>query len=402
MGYRQQLEAQLQVNRGKASATMAEAKAEQAKSEQMLNELDRILPDLHQQKANVANHVKLTKKIDAEARAAKANVQSVQEMSIEDEKELTTIEKHAGRLGATEKLTKTKLDKLAKTLAPYKEAHTRKEKTAHLLKQAISQDKTAQARMKAAGKDLEQKARDRKFAEQVADEHLTGHVKGALFEAARAAHARAKAALKTAKQQTAKAAHDRNELAEEAKAAAAKSLKLDLDRMPELQEYFEVEAKLKAQHNLTQATKALVAEKKADVLRVKNQLKTAKAKAEHLEDAALSAHDAAGDNELKEAALESKVALEKRLLTQAVHQASVALATSAAAKAKVASMQHAHDVINSIHPPSASESEVAEAQKSAKKATDDTQEKKVNAKARGKKQGGQPASLLTSLLSYFS
>merc|ERR1712196_341018 len=87
--YRQQLEAQLQVNRGKASATMAEAKAEQAKSEQMLNELDRILPDLHQQKANVANQVKLTKKIDAEARAAKANVQSVQEMSIEDEKELT-------------------------------------------------------------------------------------------------------------------------------------------------------------------------------------------------------------------------------------------------------------------------------------------------------------------------
>lgn len=184
----------------------------------------------------------------------------------------------------------------------------------------------AQEALTTATKDLKHKAADRAFAEKIGVEHLTGHVQGALLEAARASHSEATKALAKAEKGFKKASGNQKAAAAASAAAHKKASPLTQESAASAKELADATASLIA-------TTSKLRESKVDAILKRHlarqevlKLKDAKEFAYEIHKNATKAESIVNDQQAEIKQLQTKNLLDHESLRKESSKASEALA----------------------------------------------------------------------------
>merc|ERR1712166_711214 len=218
-----------------------ESKAEAARAERMSSRL--LIETEHDHNKLAAHKDLLVGELSAEtdlrkhAVDANANETTIEKAMKDENSKALDATVASSTLADSEASTKTKIQELRKQMQPTWTAQ-------QLAKQADGQVTAAnvakidaQEALTTATKDLKHKAADRAFAEKIGVEHLTGHVQGALLEAARASHSEATKALAKAEKGFKKASGNQKAAAAASAAAHKKASPLTQESAASAKEF---------------------------------------------------------------------------------------------------------------------------------------------------------------------
>merc|ERR1712153_182117 len=229
-------------------------------------------------------------------------------------------------LADSEASTKTKIQELRKQMQPAWTAQQLAKQADGQVTAANVAKTDAQEALTTATKDLKHKAADRAFAEKIGVEHLTGHVQGALLEAARASHSEATKALAKAEKGFKKASGNQKAAAAASAAAHKKASPLTQESAASAKELADATASLIA-------TTSKLRESKVDAILKRHlarqevlKLKDAKEFAYEIHKNATKAESIVNDQQAEIKQLQTKNLLDHESLRKESSKASEALA----------------------------------------------------------------------------
>merc|ERR1712086_1240402 len=307
-----------------------ESKAEAARAERMSSRL--LIETEHDHNKLAAHKDLLVGELSAEtdlrkhAVDANANETTIEKAMKDENSKALDATVASSTLADSEASTKTKIQELRKQMQPAWTAQQLAKQADGQVTAANVAKTDAQEALTTATKDLKHKAADRAFAEKIGVEHLTGHVQGALLEAARASHSEATKALAKAEKGFKKASGNQKAAAAASAAAHKKASPLTQESAASAKELADATASLIA-------TTSKLRESKVDAILKRHlarqevlKLKDAKEFAYEIHKNATKAESIVNDQQAEIKQLQTKNLLDHESLRKESSKASEALA----------------------------------------------------------------------------
>ena len=307
-----------------------ESKAEAARAERMSSRL--LIETEHDHNKLAAHKELLVGELSAETELRKhavdanANETTIEKTMKDENSKALDATVASSNLADSEASFKTKIQELRKQMQPTWTAQQLAKKADGQVTAANVAKTDAQEALTAATKDLKHKAADRAFAEKIGVEHLTGHVQGALLEAARASHSEATKALAKAEKGFKKASSNQKAAAAASAAAHEKASPLTQESAATAKELADATASLIATTSKLRESKVDAVLKRHLARQEVLKLKDAKEFAYEIHKNATRAESIVNDQQAEIKQLQSKNLLDHESLRKESSKASEALA----------------------------------------------------------------------------
>merc|ERR1712166_922429 len=307
-----------------------ESKAEAARAERMSSRL--LIETEHDHNKLAAHKDLLVGELSAEtdlrkhAVDANANETTIEKAMKDENSKALDATVASSTLADSEASTKTKIQELRKQMQPTWTAQQLAKQADGQVTAANVAKTDAQEALTTATKDLKHKAADRAFAEKIGVEHLTGHVQGALLEAARASHSEATKALAKAEKGFKKASGNQKAAAAASAAAHKKASPLTQESVASAKELADATASLIATTSKLRESKVDAILKRHLARQEVPKLKDAKEFAYEIHKNATKAESIVNDQQAEIKQLQTKNLLDHESLRKESSKASEALA----------------------------------------------------------------------------
>jgi len=345
---RNKLESEIETGNQSVQGEKKEADASQKQSEALFAAVAKDIQALDSTAAHASAESENARQLNVASHAAKSNATSAEQTAEAVSSQAASAQSKSDTIAAELDHERSKVKVLSGKLAPAQEAEQLVVQLKLSIVSLANKHSQAHKALLAAQKTLASKTSQKKFAQKVGRDHLTGQAQKKLLKAASDAEKKAKSDLKGIQARAQQAAHAKAKAGKALNAASHKSAKLKMDSSSEAIEFEEEKSRLDAMQTTLDAAQA-----RASGLGAKATIAVAAAKAarESISVSVMATSDSdqdAATSQANAAILESKVVLEKKQLTQAVNKASTQLATSAAMAEKVKGREDALQQANEI------------------------------------------------------